>query len=286
MSSPKRLLLSFLIAASAFAQVPDNLTYLPDQVYSNAHENLAADFLRPKDAQQPLPLIVMVHGGGFRAGKRQSKIPQAIRLAQNGYAVATISYGLAPKYPFPAAVQDVKTAIRFFRSNASKFGIDPSRIGVTGDSAGGHLVLMLGLTANVPEFETQEYAGVSDKVQAVVNYYGPTDLTKSCGKSVDACEVLPLFLGGDVEHARARYIMASPLNWVTPVAAPVLTLHGTVDRYVNYEHAGWITDRLKSAGVETKLVTFEGADHGFKGKDAEAAEREMIAWFDHYLKGK
>ena len=119
-------------------------------------------------------------------------------------------------------------------------------------------------------------------MQAVVNFYGPTDFTHSYepGKSVDAAEVLPLFLGGDLEHERREHIRASPLYYVNPLAAPTLTIHGTKDTYVNYEHALWITERLKAAGVDTELVTIEGAGHGFKGADAEFAEKKMFEWFD------
>jgi dipeptidyl aminopeptidase/acylaminoacyl peptidase len=121
-------------------------------------------------------------------------------------------------------------------------------------------------------------------VSCVVNFYGPSDLTRSYGRSVDAADVLPLFLGGDVEHERRRHVLASPLYWVTPNAAPTLLIHGTDDKYVNYEQATWIHDRLKAAEVEARLLTLQGAGHGFKGEDAKKAEAAMVAWFDGHLK--
>ena len=148
-----------------------------------------------------MPAVVLVHGGGFRRGRPASYLPVAIKLAERGYVAATVSYRLAPRHQFPAAVEDVKAAVRFLRANADRFGIDPDRIGAMGGSAGGHLVLFLGLTPNVAEFEgtgpNREY---SSRVSCVVNYYGPTDFTQSYAKSVDAAEVLPLFLGGDLEE--------------------------------------------------------------------------------------
>ena len=156
-----------------------------------------------------------------------------------------------------------------------------------GGSAGGHLAQFLGVTGDVKEFEG--HGGnpkQSSKVACVVNYYGPSDFTKSYGKSVDAAEVLPLFLGGNLEKARPLHIRASPLYWVTPNAAPTLCIHGTEDKYVAHEQAEWIVDRLKAAGVEAELLTLEGAGHGFKGKDAETAEKAMIAFFDKHLKKK
>ena len=162
-----------------------------------------------------------------------------------------------------------------------KLSLDPQKICATGGSAGGHLVLFLGVTGNVPEFEgTGPNRDQSSRVSCVVSMYGPSDLTKSYGRSVDAAEVLPLFLGGDVAHAREAHLRASPLNWVTPDAPPTLAIQGTKDRYVNYEQSVWIIDRLLAAGVEAEIETIEGADHGFKGADAERAEKRMIGFFE------
>jgi dipeptidyl aminopeptidase/acylaminoacyl peptidase len=137
----------------------------------------------------------------------------------------------------------------------------------------------------MPQFEGDgPNRGQSSRVSCVVDYYGPSDFTKSYGKSVDAAEVLPLFLGGDLNHARLTHIQASPLNWVTPDAAPTLAIQGTKDRYVAYEQSVWIIDRLLAAGVDAELETIDGADHGFKGADAERAEQRMLAFFDRYLK--
>ena len=121
-------------------------------------------------------------------------------------------------------------------------------------------------------------------MSAVVSYAGPTDFTKSYGKSVDAAEVLPLFFGGDLSTKLRRHIVGSPLNWVTPEAAPTLCIHGTADNYVAFEQAQWIVDRLKAGGVEAELLPFEKAGHGLKGDDAQKADAAMIAFFDRYLK--
>src|SRR5439155_2634031 len=118
----------------------------------------------------------------------------------------------------------------------------------------------------------------------VVNFYGPSDFTKSYGHSVDAAEVLPLFLGGNLEQARQRHIAASPLYWVTPDAAPTLCIHGTKDNYVAYDQATWIVDRLKAAGVDAELLTMEGAGHGFGGEVAKRADEAMFTYFDKRLK--
>jgi hypothetical protein len=118
----------------------------------------------------------------------------------------------------------------------------------------------------------------------VVDEYGPTDFTQSYSKSVDAAQVLPLFLGGDLDHNRLAHIRSSPLNWVTPNAAPTLAIHGTADTYVAYEQSLWLIERLIAAGVPAELETITGAGHGFRGADAEHADARALAWFDKYLK--
>lgn len=247
--------------------------------------SLQLNMARPKNAKGPLPCILCIHGGGFRAGKRESYDNLIRTLAGEGFAAVTISYRLAPQHRFPAAVHDTKAAVRWVRANAAKYGIDPLRIGVTGGSAGGHLAQFLGVTGGVEEFEGKGgNPGVSSRVNCVVNVYGPSDFTKSYGKSVDAAEVLPLFLGGNLETALEAHIRSSTLNWVTPNASPTLCIHGTEDKYVAHEQAVWLVERLKKCGVEAELLTLQGAGHGFKGKDAEVADRALIAFFKSQLK--
>ncbi len=173
------------------------------------------------------------------------------------------------------------------RANANKYHIDPDRIATTGGSAGGHLAQFLGVTADVKDFEGDgANRDQSSRVACVVNYYGPSDFTKSYGKSVDAAEVLPLFLGGDLQKARRRHVEASPLYWVTPHAAPTLCVHGTKDTYVAHEQAVWLVERLKAAEVEAELLTLEGPDTASRTPDAEKAEKAMLEFFDRHLKKK
>ena len=295
MTSPaKRLLTGLLIVltmtsslrAQAPAQVPDTVIVEKGIEYANPDDqHLQLNLARPKPGDGPVPAIVCIHGGGFRAGKRESYDGLIVRLAEQGYVAITVTYRLAPKYQFPAAVHDTKAAVRWVRANAAKYKIDPSRIGTTGGSAGGHLAQFLGVTAGVKEFEGDGgNQAESSAVACVVNVYGPSDFTKSYGKSVDAAEVLPLFLGGNLEKARKLHLKASPLYWVTPVAAPTLCIHGTLDKYVAHEQAVWLVDKMNAAGAEAELLTLEGAGHGFKGKDAETADKALMAYFNKKLK--
>ena len=273
-------------AVGAEQNVPENILLESGIEYANPdNQHLQLNIARPKKSDRLLPCVLCIHGGGFRAGNRDSYNPLLIKLAGRGYVAVSTSYRLAPKYQFPAAIFDVKAAVRWLKANAALYQIDPDRIGVTGDSAGGHLAQFLGVTADLKQFEGDlgNYAQ-STRIACVVNRYGPSDFTKSYGKSVDAAEVLPLWLGGNLEAAREKHVASSPLNWVTPSAAPTLILHGTEDKYVAYEQGVWMRDRLKSCGVQVEMLTLEGAGHGFKGADADKAEAAMFAFFDAQLK--
>lgn len=277
-----------LTARAATPNAREEVVFEKDIEYSNPdNQHLMVDLARPAQGDGPFPAIVCIHGGGFRAGDRHGYDGMIQEMARRGYVAITVEYRLAPKYQFPAQVFDCKAAVRWLRANAAKYHVDSERIGVTGGSAGGHLAQFLGVTADVKEFEgdggnpTQ-----SSKVACVVNYFGPSDFTKSYFKSVDAAEVLPLFLGGDLAKARQKHILASPINWVTPNAAPTLCIHGTKDNYVDHEQSVYLVARLTECGVEANLLTMEGAGHGFGGEDAKRADEAMFAFFDKHLKTK
>ena len=273
------------LAAAADLNVPDSVVWEPGLEYSRVGaDSLQLNLARPKQGEGPFPAVVCIHGGGFRAGHRDSYNPLCLKLAERGFVAVTVSYRLAPQHQFPAAVHDVKAAVRWLRAHSAEYHVDPERIGATGGSAGGHLAQFLAVTAGVRQFEGEGgHPEQSSSIACVVNVYGPSDFTKSYGKSVDAAEVLPLFLGGNLEQQRRRHIVASPLYWVTPEAAPTLCIHGTDDKYVAHEQAVWMVDRLKAAEVPAELLTLEGAGHGFKGQDAQVAEKALFDYFARRL---
>ena len=141
------------------------------------HEQQRLDLYLPEKAEGLLPLIVWVHGGGWEAGHKEDRPAQW--LVGKGYAVARIDYRLSQHGMFPAQIQDCKAAIRWLRANAAKYHLDPERVGVAGDSAGGHLVALLGTTGDVKEFEGNlGNPEQSSRIQAVVDFYGPTDFVQ------------------------------------------------------------------------------------------------------------
>ena len=266
--------------------VPEGVLFEKNIEYSNPDDqHLQLNMARPKEGAGPFPAVICIHGGGFRAGTRESFNGLCLQLAERGYVAVTVSYRLAPKYQFPAAVHDVKTAVRWMRANAEKFQIDPDRIGTTGGSAGGHLAQFLGVTSGVKKFEGDGgNAEYSSSVKCVVNFYGPSDFTKSYDASVDAKDVLPLFLGGNLQQERDRHIESSPLYWVTPESAPTLFVHGTKDAYVAHEQAEWIVERMKAADVEATLMTIEDGDHGFRTSSPDVKEKIENARFEFFEK--
>jgi acetyl esterase/lipase len=284
-----RLILAALLSLASLVSaaelvIPENVTFERGIEFANPDDqHLQLNLAMPKDAKGELPCVLCIHGGGFRAGKRESYDQLCLTLAEHGYVAATVTYRLAPQFQFPAAVYDCKAAVRWLRTNAAKYHVNPARLGVLGGSAGGHLAQFLGVTADVAQFQP-DVKGESTAVNCVVNYYGPSDFTKSYGASTDAAEVLPLFFGGDLTTKRREHIIGSPLYWVTPAAAPTLLIHGTKDDHVAYEQSTWFLDKMKATTVECERLTLEGAGHGFKGDDAKKAEEAAIAFLDKHLK--
>ena len=187
--------------------VPDTVTVQKNIEFGKGGDKaLQLDLYSPKERSHPVPAILFLHGGGWTGGYRQIYHYYCTKFAEHGYVVATASYRLAGEAPFPAAVQDVKCAVRWLRANAKKLGIDPNKIAVAGGSAGGHLAMMIGYSSDVPELEGKGgNADTSSRVQAVVDLYGPTDLTDDFAKSKG--EVIR-FMGGKNIRRSARRVSA------------------------------------------------------------------------------
>ncbi len=254
--------------------------------YSNPGDaHLKLNLARPKQIEGRAPAVVCIHGGGWTAGSREHWNGLCEQLAQRGYVAVTISYRFAPAHPFPAAVNDAKAAVRWLRANAERLKIDPDRIGAVGDSAGGHLSQFLAVTPDVKGFDRDgDHLDQSSRIQCEVNIYGPNDMTKMYGVQPNVDKVVSQFVGGDLEHARHACVLASPIAWVTPAAAPTLIIHGTKDDIVPHEQAILMRDRLQAADVPVEVLSLEGAGHGFGGDDLKRANEAALAWFDKYLK--
>ncbi len=244
---------------------------------------LKMDLYYPSDGAGPFAVTMYVHGGGWSSGDKaqQAGIIEIPELQKAGFLVVSVNYRLAPEYKFPAMIEDVKCAVRSLRAHADEYNLDPDRIGVWGGSAGGHLVALLGTSDESAGFDVGEYLGYSSRVQAVVDMFGPTDLT------VD-------FPGG---YESARHVfgnfdpaLASPVTYVTPDDPPFLMLHGEKDALVPIEQSEILLAALQQAGVPAELVRVVNANHSFKpdGGQISPSRREIAqlvaAFFEETLR--
>ena len=264
-------------------------------VYGKAGDtDLKLDLARPEGAG-PFPAIVFIHGGGWYLGDRRGYRSGIREAARRGYVAVTISYRLmqfdeakketATASPiFPAQIHDAKAAVRWLRANAGKYHIDPNRIGVTGGSAGGHLSLLVGLTDAKSNLEGDSgNPGQSSRVQAVVNVFGPTDMT-GCFRNSSAAWIFRLFMGGAPDEVADTYKAASPVSYVSQDDPPVLTLQGDQDKVVPLAQATLLDEKMKSVGALHTLTVFKGQGHGFRGEYRTKEHEAMWAFFDKHLK--
>ena len=281
------VLCPFAVAAQEKGKTPEDVVFEKDVVYGKgAGEDLKLNIARPKDASGPLPCIVFIHGGGWAAGNKDGHSPQTLEVAKKGYVGVTVGYRFAPKHIFPAQVEDVKCSIRFLRANAEKYGIDKERIGAVGFSAGAHLSMMLGVMDKNDGLEGEGgNPEQSSKVNAVVSWFGPTDLgTKDWPDA--SRKLVEQFVGGPQAEKADACRRASPVTYVNAGDAPMLLIQGTKDRLVPYSQAYLMTDALNKAGVPGRLDMIVGADHGWGNPELQRTADETYAFFDHYLKPK
>lgn len=240
------------------------------------------DLVRPKeDSDQPRAGIIFVHGGGWRSGDKRTGtfLRGAIEYAQKGYVCITVNYRLTGEASFPACVEDVKCAVRWFRAHAKDYNIDPDRLGGYGNSAGAHLVAMLGLCKPDAKLEGDgPYQDQSSLLQAVCASATPSDLS-----------LLPRWapgdnrFEGDAEERIAMIRTCSPVTHVGQDAPPFLLIHGTDDRTVNVKHGDILAEALKRAGRDVTYLRIDGAGHGVYTQHSDLTKPAMEAFFARTL---
>jgi acetyl esterase/lipase len=274
-----------LLGSHAQAQALEIETHDGLQYGTGGGEKLLLDLARPKDLNKPTPCIVFIHGGGWAGGNRKAHRGRMQKAAEEGFVSTTISYRLVRdgKHQWPAQIEDCKCAIRWLRANAEKFSIDPNRIGAFGDSAGAHLSMLLGTMDTGDGLEGE--GGTPDrssKVQAVVGYYGPTNLAAEYPKA--SRDIVANFIGGPLDARRSDYERASPIKYVNAGDAPTLIFHGTKDELVPYEQAFEMATALTNAGVSGRVEILLGHRHGWGGETAEHTSRMTMEFFRQALK--
>jgi len=244
---------------------------------------LTLDIYTPKPSQLPLPFVLYVHGGGWNSGDSRhalafSDFPRALAgLAAQGYVVVSLNYRLSQEAHFPAALQDVKSAIRWLRGHAGTYGGDATRLAVWGMSAGGQLAAMAGTTCGVMRFEPDGNAGYdapSDCAEAVIDWFGPTDLetlaadngkpAKDGFVAAGATSEEGTYLGCEPQACPPGVArLASPLAFISANAPPFLIQHGAADTDVSPKQSQKLFDALKQKGVPAEIVLYPDACHGF-----------------------
>lgn len=220
----------------------------------------------PQAGTAPHPVAVMVHGGGWEhgdAGPLNRRSPVESGLLSQGFVVASVNYRLAPQYVWPAQIDDVKCAIRYLRAEAATYGIDTTRIGAWGGSAGGHLVSMLGTAGPSAGYDVGQYLDQSSAVQAVVDEWGPADLSAP-GWGPAASTIVTQVFGAAPGQSSAVLRAASPVTYVAANDPPFLIIQGAADSTVPASQSQEFAAALHSAGVPETLVLVQNAGHGLK----------------------
>jgi acetyl esterase/lipase len=276
-----------LQAQTKAAPLPENVTAIPDIPFAEVPgRTLMINLFLPKDVKNP-PLVVNIHGGGWKAGSRKSA---RLAVAAKGYALASIDYRYSSEAVFPAQIYDCKGAIRWLRAHAKEYGYDASFIAVMGDSAGGHLAVLLGTTNNDKSLEGDVGGNLdqSSAVQCIVDSYGPADFIlrskdqpeqteKKGGKVYD-------LLGGPVAENLEKAKLASGAWHVTPAAPPLLIFHGTADTTVFINQSERLLQAYKDAGLSATLQKVKGGGHGGPQFNSPENLDLMIRFLDSHLR--
>ena len=281
----RALLAVGLLATSAYGavtKVPEGVEVLRDLEYAQAKGvSLKLDLYRPSaKSSAPMPLVIWVHGGGWSKGSK-ANCPAAW-LAAKGYAVASLDFRLLPEHPWPAQIEDPIAALHWLRKESAKYGFDAERSAAMGGSSGGHVVALWG-TLSLP---------AEDKVKAVVDLYGPTDLLTMPPNVLSTQRTRAelakangaLLLGGIVMDQPEKAKAVSALHQVSQDDASFLIMHGMDDPGVPVDQSERLHAALKAAGVESTLKLLPGAGHGGKEFDSAESRTLILAFLDKHLR--
>lgn len=245
----------------------ESIQRINDIQYATADGHaLLLDLYLPRGVKQP-PLLVWIHGGAWRAGSKAS-MPLG-DLVQHGFAVASVDYRLSPVARFPAQIHDIKAAIRFLRGSADKYGYNADKIGILGSSAGGHLVALMGVTNGTPQLEGDlgDFNQESSRVDAIVDYYGPTNFMTILPQSTPhglsvRVPALQLLLGDRPENKPDLARLASPVYHVDDNDPPLLMIHGDQDPQVPINQSHELHGKYKQHKLDVTFEVVHGGAHG------------------------
>jgi acetyl esterase/lipase len=294
------LLISIFLVGFSFAQGQNIKPTYQNIEYAKIDTiSLKLDLYLPENIEKPVPLVIWIHGGSWSYGSKDYPM-DALTLLPRGYAIASISYRFSQQAKFPAQINDVKGAVRFLRANAEKYKIDPNRFGVWGASAGGHLAALLGTTNGIKFFTVGKTtfdiegdvggnAVFSSDVQAVVDWYGPTNFTTIMNypsgvdrRSADNSQAR--LIGGRLTDSVDKAALASPITYVSPDDPPFLIQHGIKDDTIPYQQSLELDSALKKNNVTSILILLEQTNHGGGLFEQDSTLARVGLFFDKYLK--
>ena len=260
---------NFPDARPALAILPKGILAERDLIYAvitdslNMKRNLHLDVFHPSKPGK-YPVLIMIHGGGWRSGNKSMQVPMAMQIAANGYVTVTVEYELSLEAPYPNAVHNIKSAIRWMRINASKYGIDTAHIAISGCSSGGHLAVLTGMTNSVPRFEgNMGNSGSSSSIQAVIDIDGVVDFMAPASLRIERTSKSPdaAWLGGTFYDKPGIWKEASPIFWVNKNSPPVMFLNSGFSKY----HAGQdeMIGIMNEYGVYNEVHKFDVKMHPF-----------------------
>jgi acetyl esterase/lipase len=252
-------------------------------------------YLPEAQGERPLPVILFLFGGGWEIGNRHQLTRYALEeYPLKGFAVVTADYRYLQEAIFPAQIEDVVSAIQWIRSSAGEYGLDGDRIGVIGPSAGGHLSALAGTANRAGELVGSSEASEPSNVQAVVDYFGPTDFLQVDaylpeGKKLwsDPDSTVSRLLGAPIKTVPEQVRMANPIAHIDGSEPPFLILHGEDDALVPLQQSEILHQALVAAGVESELVVVKGGAHGYGGDFfTEMPGQKVLAFFQRHLQGE
>lgn len=237
------------------------------------------------------PLVIHVQGSGWGKQNCYYSLPNFYPLAHAGYVVASVEHRSSEEAQFPAFLQDVKSAIRFLRAHAKEYGIDPENVAIWGDSSGGHASVMVGVTGDMEAFKTEDNREQSDAVKAVVDFYGPTDVTRindaPRNPDIDYSKPQPedILFGGKVAEHPEIAAVGNPLNYITKdkEVPPIMIMHGDQDATVPFHQSVLLYDKLIECGKVVDFYKVFAADHGFFLWTSEAIDL-VVRFIGMYLR--
>jgi acetyl esterase/lipase len=278
------------------APAPAGTTVIRDLVFTKIETlELSLELYRPEKFTGDLPVVVWTYGSAWAGGGKNAQAASASWLAQHGYAVAVIDHRGSGVAPWPAQAFDVKAAVRWLRANAKQYSLDPARFAAWGESSGGHLSSILGLTGDVAELEGNGGSpGQSSRVQAVIDFFGPSDFLQMEGHKLTpnamghdaATSPESRLVGGAIQENKDKVARANPLTYLTPDDPPFLIVHGEQDPLVPFHQSELMYEALKQAGRDVTFYKIAGAGHGGAAFYNDLTKALVLAFLDRTLKAR